>query len=506
MRNLKFGITLSVLVGLAGCTLLSDFNECKSNAECEDKYGAGVACSDGICQTSNAAELLGGPCTEVSGPVSAPNAFNVGVLLPTTGDEAGFGIPLVNAIKIAQSDINSGGGVSGRPIGLVICDTQGLDDIALLGAQHLVNRSKVAAIVGPDFSRQTIDVANQHTIPGEVVLVTPSGTAAAISTLNDNNLVWRTCPSDNLQGQALAEYVQDFIVEDLNKPISEVVVWSFHLEGDTYGVGLQETVNAGLDTSLVSSNRYLVRLYPTNWQEWIVGELSTLREPDVVILLGASEAWDIAEEIERAYPGKTFFLADAAKNNDEAAVTNPALEGRILGVAPQNVGEAGYTPFLNFATKYRSRFDSDPAELQFVANAYDALIVIALGAAAGGFTGPGIAQGMGKISDPNGQSIEGSQSNIQIGFQTLANGGTIDYLGASGPLNFDAAGDPANTPISLWCFEDGRTPDKGVILTSSGNFSRVRCNVETPNNSNNGADMGEDMSPDMGEDMSLVDM
>ena len=134
-----------------------------------------------------------------------------------------------------------------------------------------------------------------------------------------------------------------------------------------------------------------------------------------------------------------------------------------------------------------------------MANAYDALIVIAFGAAARGFTGPEIAEGMGRISDPNGQSIEGSQSNIQIGFQTLANGDTIDYLGASGPLNFNVAGDPANTPISLWCFEDGGTPDKGAILTLMGEFSRVRCNAEPPDNPNNSL-------PDMGDDMSNADM
>lgn len=505
MKDIRIGLALLGIVCLSSCSLLIDFDECSTSEDCEAKFGAGVSCEAGICQTSTPAGLLGGPCQRVIGPVDAGNAFNIGVLLPTSGDEAGFGIPLVNAIEVAQSDINSGGGVLGRPIGLVVCDTEGLDDVALQGAEHLVNRAKVAAIIGPDFSRQTIDVANEHTIPGNTVLVTPSGTAASITTLADNNLVWRTCPSDNLQGQALAQVVANEI--DSLDAVERPVVWSFHLEQDTYGVGLQETLNSGLGSELVASESYIARVYPTNWQEWIVGQLSSLPEPDLIVLLGASEAWDIAEEIDRIYPGKKYFFADAAKNNEEAMRTSSDLEGRILGVAPQNVGEAGYTPFLNFSTKYRSRFDGqDPAQLQFVANAYDALIAVAFGAASGGFTGTGIAEGMSRISDPNGQSIEGSQTAIQLGFQTLSQEGTIDYQGASGPLDFDANGDPANTPIALWCFRDSGTPEVGVVLSSEGKFTPLDCDAAPTNNPDPDPDMGADMGmPDMQVDME-VDM
>lgn len=496
-----------LLSAVAGCSLLVDFNECKSDADCASTGGK---CQEGICQQV-ATELLGGPCQESVGPVTASNAINFGVILPLSGDEAGVGIPMSNAVRIAQTDINSGGGILGRPLGLVFCDSQGLDDVALEAATHLVNTARVPAIVGPDFSRQTIDIATQLTIPNDVALVTPSGTAAAISTLTDKNLVWRTCPSDNLQGSALATYVNDFIANRVGKPADEVVVWSFHQEADTYGSGLQETLNQSLESTLVASDRYNARAYPAQWQEWIVGQLTNLDEPDVVIILGASESWDIAEEIELRYPGKAmFFFADGAKNPGEAARTSPTLEGRIRGVAPQNIGGAGYTPFVNFATKYRSVYDTDPTELQFVANAYDALVVLAFGAAGGGsVTGLEIADGMTRISDANGQTIEGSQTNIQIGFQTLSNEGTIDYRGASGPLNFDMNGDPSNMPIALWCFIDGAVPEQGVIVSEEGVFNFIDCETaanNTPdNNTNNELDMGSDVGDDM-DTPDLADM
>lgn len=496
-----FGTLLGLLLSaVAGCSLLLDFNECKTDADCASKGGG--TCQEGICQRS--VELLGGPCQEAVGPVDAENALIFGVILPLTGDEAGVGIPMSNAVRIAQTDINGGGGILGRPLGLVFCDSQGRDDVAFAAATHLVNTARVPAIVGPDFSRQTIEIATQLTIPNDVALVTPSGTAAAISTLTDKNLVWRTCPSDNLQGSALAEYVNDFISNRVNKPADEVVVWSFHQEADTYGAGLQETLNQNLDSSLVASPRFITKAYPANWPEWLVSQLSTLDEPDVVIVLGASEGWDIAEEVELRYPGKAmFFFADGAKNPGEAARTSPSLEGRIRGVAPQNIGGAGYTPFINFATKYRSVYDANPAELQFVANAYDALVVLAFGAAGGGgATGLEIADGMTRISDSNGQTIEGSQTNIQIGFQTLSNGGSIDYLGASGPLNFDASGDPSNMPIALWCFTDGAVPEEGLIVSETGVFSYIDCDTQSSNNTNNELDMGTDV----GEDMDFPDL
>ncbi len=66
-------------------------------------------------------------------------------------------------------------------------------------AKHLVDDVQVPAILGPAFSGVAINTAKQITIPSKVLLVSASATSPLITDLDDDGLVWRTCPSDALQ-------------------------------------------------------------------------------------------------------------------------------------------------------------------------------------------------------------------------------------------------------------------------------------------------------------------
>ncbi|MEZ4462125.1 MAG: ABC transporter substrate-binding protein [bacterium] len=499
MAALLFGVVVSTM----SCSILSDFSECENDSDCAARYGAGNTCSDGVCQTPNAANLLGGTCTESSGDITASGSLNFGVIMPLTGDEAGFGLPLVNAMKLAQADVNKIGGVNGQKVGLIICDSLNSAEGAVAAAQHLTQNARVPVVIGSDSSGQTIEVATQVTIPAEVVQISPSATAGAISTLADNNLLWRTCPSDNAQGAALAKYIEQLVNVDLQSSFDDVTIWVLGAEDEPYSSGLQDILTATLPTTFVTSDRFLPRSYPSAWQDWFVNSTSDLAEPDIVVLLGFAESWDIAEEIDRRFPGNIRYVAvDGAKNAQEAARTSPTLQGRFSGVAPQNVGEASYLPYLNFATKYRSAYDADPNDLQFVANAYDAVIIAALGAAAGGTTGPQIADGMTRISGtgPETLLVSGAGESLSAGFAALIDGQTVNYEGASGPLDMDTNGEPANTAIALWCFADLAVPEQAVVYLD-GKYTPASCGADTNNTMMDmGADVGaEDAGADAGD-------
>src|SRR3546814_18210870 len=59
-------------------------------------------------------------------------------------------------------------------------------------------------MVGPFCSGETLAAANTVNIPAGVVMISPSATSPELTTLKDNDLVFRTAPSDSFQGQALA--------------------------------------------------------------------------------------------------------------------------------------------------------------------------------------------------------------------------------------------------------------------------------------------------------------
>src|SRR3546814_11908182 len=71
-------------------------------------------------------------------------------------------------------------------------------------AAKVVNVEQVVAMVGPFCSGETLAAANTVNIPAGVVMISPSATSPELTTLKDNDLVFRTAPSDSFQGQALA--------------------------------------------------------------------------------------------------------------------------------------------------------------------------------------------------------------------------------------------------------------------------------------------------------------
>lgn len=485
MRRQVFTLILQALTMVAfmstvqSCTLISNFSECSVDADCADEYGPRAVCEESVCATPT--NITGATCTETFGTVDSPQGLVVGVLLPLSGPEEGFGRPLLNAVKLAVGNFDQIGGIGDRPIGLLICDTEGDDAVALTAARHAVDTGKVTAIIGPDFSSQTIEVATKVTMPAGVVLVTPSGTAAAISDLDetsDNNrdLVWRTAPSDAAQAEAIAAMTLHHINEVLQVPVTQPTIWLLTRTNDAYSSGLQQGLIEHFPAELTSGANLHPSVYPDDWSDtWFTEVALTLPAPDVVLLMGAAESWDIAGAIDDAFDTAPMFIfPDAARNPMKASAASAALHGRVLGTAPRNVGDPTYTPYTTFRVKYRSEFNQDPDGFQFVANAYDALHVVALGVAGGGGTaGTQISNGMKMLS--SGQAISANSQGAQKGILLLSRGTSVDFEGASGRVDFDERGDPSPSSIALWCFDESGVPEVGDLLTTSGKFTPLAC-------------------------------
>ena len=543
-RPLLFSTFLVGLVVLIGaCSLMLSLEECETDDDCEE-FGQGLICSaEGLCQDKDEgapecaddsdcdgedwrcedgqcvapdepqsceddddcpgdmtcnelgtcqepSDLLGGPCTVASGDVNDSNAFVIGVLLPLTGPEAGFGEPLYKAIDLARSQLNSVSGVQGHPIALVACDTEGRDDLAREGAQHLADVG-IQAVIGPDYSNQTIEVANQVTVDAEMVLISPSATAAAITFLNDNGLVWRTVASDTIQGAALGQlvdYLLDerprFDAEDPDYPaLPSLAVMS--RQEDPYAEGLREALFQQLDSEYsAGGDRVTIRDYDSDYVAAAAEVIPVLLDengygPDVITIIGSSEAWLLAEYLDGYFENPPIFVfADAARNSERAGQAPPSLRGRVWGTAPQNVGAVDYAPYTQFRIAYNARYGEFPDDFQFSANAFDALYVLSLGAAYGGFEGPGIAEGMGQISDQSANQFDPRPTDAQQAMSILASGDPINFRGASGPLNFDENGDPQSSPTVLWCFDDVGLPEQGVLVDEDLQFHPQSCDPE----------------------------
>ncbi len=523
--HLAVALAIAVAMAATSCSLVLSLDECEADTDCDDGWTCSadqlcqppeddrlscdsdddcagqMTCNDlGVCQEPS--DLLVAPCDQGAGDLDADDTFIVGVLLPLSGAEAGFGQPLFNAIVLAQKDFDSlgRGSVAGRNLAILACDTQGDDELALQGAQHLRDAG-VQAVIGPDYSSQTIDVATDVTIDDEMVLVSPSATAAQISGLDDD-FVWRTVASDTVQGQALGQLVNYALderphYEELDEEFipDESSVALLRRSDDPYALGLREAVTSQLPDDIVASDdRLTVRSYANeaagdipDYAEVAADLVASSAEdglgPDVIVVVGASEAWTLADFLHDEFDNPPLFIfADAARNTERAAEADEELRGRIWGTAPQNVGDRDYTPYNSFRFRYQDEFGDDPRDFQFVANAFDALYVVTLGATydGGDFTGPSIAAGMHQLSDIDAQTFDPTSSDAQSAIQTLSEGQPINFRGASGELDFDEHGDPSAGPIVLWCFDDAGLPEKDVILDEHLDFHPRLCGDDAP--------------------------
>lgn len=455
---------LCVVLSVSGCSLLLDVKECEVSADCTEKFGKASTCQEGICDFP---KVTSDNCKVSLGNPGAPDTLTIGVILALTGEQAGNGNARKDAIEVAYDDLEKLK-IDGSDLAIQFCDDKSTLQGAIDSAKHLAEVVKVPAIIGPQFSDQVKDILRDVAKPNKTVLMLPSATAALISTVDDDNLVWRTAPSDRFQAESVAKLLSATkeALASASKPTDEI--WVLTGGDGIYTSGLRD----GLTENVPSSITPTYKTYPQeNFGAWVTENLSNLPEPNIVVVLGFTEAWDLANAIDDFSSTKPIFIfVDAAKNQQKGGEF-PKFAQRVIGTAPQSIGDTSYTPYSVFRAKFESAGFTAPAQTQFLPHASDALYLVALAAGANGFSGPQIAKGLGRLS--SGQNIDPTRTGVEKAFSILRKDpkATIDYGGASGKVDFDENGDPSRNPISLWCFDGATIEDEGVLLDANNVFS-----------------------------------
>ena len=136
---------------------------------------------------------------------------NIGLLQAYTGPIESLVPRMEKSAKLAFDEISKSGiFLNNKTINIIRADSTCVDSqAAVAAAERLLNRSKVAAIVGPNCSGATSAVISKVSVPNGVVNISSSATSPALSTINDRGYFFRTAPSDARQGQVLAKIAID---------------------------------------------------------------------------------------------------------------------------------------------------------------------------------------------------------------------------------------------------------------------------------------------------------
>jgi branched-chain amino acid transport system substrate-binding protein len=372
----------------------------------------------------------------------------VGILGDLTGPIESLAPPIVAGAQLAFDHVNAQGGILGGQLVSITGDSACDPSVAGPAADKLVNTDQVTAIVGAFCTGATIGAATAAGIPGGVVQISPSASAPALTTLEDSDLVYRTTPSDAFQGVKMAELV-------LAKGITDVAVT--YVNND-YGKGLADvfvaTFTAGGGT--VSSNvahedgkaDYRAEL----------GQLSSGGSQNLVILAYASGSGKtiLQQAIEAgeftAYVGGDGMIGDDLTTGLPA----DAVNGKIIATRAGAYAGASADTYKKLATDAGQN-----PEATYAPQAYDAAFLIALAIEKNGNAGrEGLAAALRDVATAPGEKILPGEWSKAV--ELIKAGTDIDYEGAGGPLEFDAAGDVDGVIVEL-AVEDGKFVEKGPI-------------------------------------------
>ena len=138
----------------------------------------------------------------------ASEPIKVGQIAAVTGDFAAYGVAEVESVKIAVEEINSAGGVLGRPLEIIMYDCRTRQEDVVNAARRLVDQDKVSAVIGPNGSGLCIAAApifNRGKVPqigtlptNPLVTVEESGKVRPYS--------FRICFLDPYQGAIMAQF------------------------------------------------------------------------------------------------------------------------------------------------------------------------------------------------------------------------------------------------------------------------------------------------------------
>jgi len=367
------------------------------------------------------------------------DTIKIGALMSFTGSLAPYGPPIANGALLAVEQINAAGGILGRRLELIIEDDGTSPDVGRNAASKLVEIDGVSAIVGALSSGVTL-AASSVTIPAEVILMSPASTAPSIPALNDNDFVFRTVVSDEVQGVVMAR-----LALSLGYHSASVI-----FVNNDYGKGLADAFKATFEAT---GGRVLNAVpYEENKPSYR-GEVDSLLagSPDVLVFIGypVDGNKQIVEAVEAGYKGK-FIFSDGLKGEGVApgpACASAAAPGPIEG-AYGTVAASGFRA-AEFDADYNAAFG--PSTVPYNYNAYDAIMLIALAMLrAGDTTGPAIRDNLRAVANPPGEPIYYGEWAKAIAL--LKAGEDIDYQGVSGLVDFKDTGDVAGG-ILIWMIE-----------------------------------------------------
>ena len=347
-------------------------------------------------------------------PLGAAFAEDVklGVILGYTGPIESLTPPMADGAELAMQEVSDSGALLG---GLQVVSVRGdstcIDSAAAVAAaERLVTADQVNAIVGGDCSGVTIAMLQQVAKPNGIVMISPSATSPALSTIEDDGLFFRTAPSDARQGEVVADILQEMDIREA----------ALTYTNNDYGKGLADSIAANFEER---GGTITINTPHEDGKGDYSAEVAALAAAggDILIVAGYLDQGGkgIIQASLDSGAFEQFFLPDGMIGDSLVEAIGDDLNGSI-GTVPgtDSPGAARLGDMLESAGQ------------PFVSESYDAAALILLAMQAAGSVESGAFKDhVMAVANAPGEKIYPGELAKALGI--LAGGGDVDYVGAS---------------------------------------------------------------------------
>lgn len=346
---------------------------------------------------------------------AAGHAVKIGVLLGYTGPIESMTPNMANGAELAMKEISDSKALlGGKVLVPVRADSTCIDAAAAnAAAERLITSDGVAAIVGADCSGVTTSVLSNVAVANGIVMISPSATSPALSTIEDNGLFFRTAPSDARQGQIVSKILMSkgykevaitYTNNDYGKGLADSIESNFKADGGTV------TINAPHEDGKADYSAEVGALASAGGEMLVVA--GYLDQGGQGIIRGSLDtgAFD------------TFYLPDGMTGDALGEAIGSDLDGSF-GALPgtDSPGAAAFSDMAKAAGFEASAFAGE---------AYDAAALIALGMQAANSTkSTDFAGYIMDLANAPGEKIYPGE--LAKGLKLVAEGKDIDYVGAT---------------------------------------------------------------------------
>ncbi len=341
--------------------------------------------------------------------------IKIGVMMGFTGPIESLTPDMAASAELAIAEVNDSKALlDGAAVMPVRGDTTCVDAAAATAAaERLITSDRVNAIVGGDCSGVTTAMLQNVAMPNGVVMISPSATSPALSTLEDNGLFFRTAPSDARQGQVISEVLKErgagtiavtYTNNDYGKGLADSIATNFKAMGGTVTISVPHEDGKG-DYS---------------------AEVAALAAAggDVLVVAGYLDQGGkgIIQASLDTGAFETFLLPDGMIGDSLVEAIGADLNGSF-GTVP-GTDSTGAATFADMAGA--AGFKAGP----FTGEAYDAaaLIMLAMQAAGSGDSAK-LKDHVMAVANAPGEKIHPGE--LAKGLGIIAGGGDVDYVGAS---------------------------------------------------------------------------